>query len=695
MAGVRTESHHLQIHHFLVFILIPVLITYILNKFGRKYYFTWVKGFLISGLFFLTGFFLPSLYPSDAGIPEKIPEGFWICRVSEYPFPVKKSCRIKLKVKASAHSEKDSLTSCSILAYFSLDSLSVKLKPGDIILVRMSPERPQQNGNPKEFNYRRYLYRQGIYYQSFIRKDEWMLLESDAKSIRYLPLHLRQSFVNRLRTIIKSQESFGVISALSVGMRDFMEEETKLAYSDAGAMHVLAVSGLHVGLLWYMLNIFFGKLKQFRVTRYFYWILMTSLLWMYVLITGMSPSVTRAGIMLTLVITSGMVGRYSCSSNPVFLSAFILLVANPFLLFDLGFQFSYLAVSGILFFQPVLNNMFHFRTPFFNYLWSLTTVSVAAQSATFIPALYYFNKFPVYFILSNFLVIPLVTGILLIMVTSVFFWFADPVFLVLTKSGAFLSGLMNNGVRYIEALPLSSLKNLFIDEIDVLLLFLSLFMVGMAIQNKRNYYLVIVFFCLSFLIVYDGIRDDSRRKKGFIVVHNIRDVLAIDMAINDMHYFITSDLSEEKKATIIRNCGRFWLYERKGYPCFIDLKELQYDSKDLSFIPVDNTGVTIILFKDRQIALIEDYSCSEICTSSGKILVNMIIANTSGALKTPSFLSAQENADMVIASGFRGRVYMDLQNELNESSIWHKVNEEGAYVLYFRQGGLGGKYEKN
>ena len=682
MLGFGNENYFRNFHWYFSLSILFIVIIIILNKFWKKYSLSWYKGFMMSGLLFLTGLYLPSFFPSDADLPETKPDTYWICKVSEYPSLRKNSIRIQLKVLCTHETMKEPASVFSVLTYFSLDSECEGLVPGDIILAKMIPARPHQNGNPKEFNYRRYLYKQGIYYQAFIKNGEWTLLNNGAKSIRYLPLHVRQRFVNRMKTIIISPERFAIISALSVGVRDFMDEEMKLSYSDAGAMHVLAVSGLHVGLVWYVLNILFGRLRYFRFTRGLYWILMTSLLWMYVMITGMSPSVTRAGIMLTLVITSGMAGRNSGSSNPVFLSAFILLMINPFLLFDVGFQFSYLAVFGILFFHPVINGMLHIKNPLKKYLWDLTTVSIAAQTATFIPALYYFNKFPVYFLLSNFLVIPLVTGILMIMIVSVFFWFMDPVFLFLVKSGAFLSGLMNAGVRFIESLPCSSVQPIYIDEVDVFLLFSALVITGMAIFKKRRNYLVYMFIFLAIFMVYGSIRDNLRKKRGVIVVHNIPGILAIDMAFNGVHYLITADLCEESKAKIIRNCNRFWLYERKGYPVFIDLTEQYYYNGDLSVIPVAETGISIILFNKYRLAVIEDFSSSGKYNSPGKISNDILIINTRGTLRIPTFLSLEGIKHIVIATGFRGRV---IRNQHSDNLDCFEVDGMGAYVHYFWQ----------
>lgn len=647
--------------------------------------YSWFRGLLISKSFLLIGIITFSK-SSPGNLPENLDEGYWLCEVNDFPLPRSKSYKMRLKLTGLYTDGSIVKQKQSILAWFERDSLSEQLHPGDMLVVHMRPARPGQYGNPEEFNYREYLYRNGIYYQVYVRSEDWILISRSGRSVRYFPEEVRQTFVNRIRDAGGDEEELGVITALATGSKDYLNREIRASYSEAGAMHVLAVSGLHVGLVWFVLNLLFSGLKKTKITSGIYYFLMIGLLWIYVLITGMSASVTRAGVMLTIIILSGIAGRGMLNYNPVFLSAFLLLVINPFLLFDAGFQFSYMAVLGILFFQPRLKKMYTSSNRIFTYLFDLFSVSVAAQAGTCILSIFYFNKFPVYFLLTNIIVIPLVTVILILILASFFFWWIDPVFIVLVRLETFLTMIMNKGVRSIESLPSSSLHDLYIDRVEVIILLVIYIFLHIFFVNKQIIHMKCIIILAALLCLYGGLRDwHAKHEPTYTVLYNIPGILALDIVDKERHYLVTAGLTAEQEERIIRSCQKFWLKKGISQPVFIDLYKKDMSYEGITVLTAVDDKIKLIIFREWQIAVINDFSELDNYSARIKLKPDMIVINGGGRLKIPSWVDLSASRCIVVSSGITGRLYIsELPVEMEKSPGFMDVRSGGAMLEYFR-----------
>lgn len=197
------------------------------------------------------------------------------------------------------------------------------------------------------------------------------------------------------------------------------------AYSKTGTMHVLSVSGMHVGIVFLVLSFLFKPLDKFHALSYFRIFLIVPAIWFYAMISGFSSPVCRAALMISLVVIGKVLHRNLNSYHIIAISAFFLLLYNPFFLFDVGFQLSYLAVFGLVYFHPKLYQLFHFHNKIFDYLWSYCALSIAAQLATFPLGLYYFHQFPLYFLLSNLLILLPVTLIMYLGILLLFIPFKE------------------------------------------------------------------------------------------------------------------------------------------------------------------------------------------------------------------------------------------------------------------------------
>jgi len=615
---------------------------------------------------------------------ECLEEGFWICRAVDFPVKRERSYKIPMDIiglysEAEIHKQKH-----SIITYIEPDSLTEQIGPGDILIAYMKPVRPGKYGNPEEFNYREYLYRKRIFYQVFIKSGSWQIIKKCNKELRYFPVQARQAFVNRLLKITGGGEETGIITALATGSKDYLEEEIRTSYSEAGAMHVLAVSGLHAGLVWYVLNLIFYRLKTGRLTRFLYYILMIGLLWVYVILTGMSASVTRAGIMLTIVIMTGISGHGSVSYNPVFLSAFLLLLIKPGFLFDVGFQFSYMAVLGILFFHPRIKKLYVTGNRIPGYVFELISVSISAQAGTFLLSIFYFNKFPLYFLLTNLIVIPLVTLILVMIILSLFFWCIDPVFHLMIRAESFLTLLMNKGVKSIESLPLSCIHDIYIDRVELIILLTAYVLFHLFIVNKQVASLKCIVVALTVFLLYGGFRSRFNKRMPFFVLFNIPGVLALDLVDNDLHYLVTKNLTKEKEDLIIRNCGKFWLKQNLRQPLYIDLDGGNVSCEGLTSISFMNNAYSILVFQQWCIVIIHDFLKAENGHPGIEISLDQVVINSGGFMKLPAWINISGTGCIAVSSGIKGKLYdSGFRNEMIEGIRFIDVKTEGAVQEFF------------
>jgi competence protein ComEC len=340
-----------------------------------------------------------------------------------------------------------------------------------------------------------------------------------------------------------------VASALVLGVRSDFSTELKNAYADTGATHVLSVSGLHVGLVAGLLGWILRRIKKKKTDKFSpkEIAILILFIWFYVLLTGASASVLRSGLMFSFVLLAGLVRRKMSIYNSLAASAFFLLCLDPKYLFDIGFQLSYLALFGIVFFHPYIYKLFYFKNKAANWAWNLTAVAIAAQVATLPVGLYYFHQFPSYFWLSGLAVIPLSTfalysGIVLLIVDWIPY-LGDLVALLCYFSLA----LMNACIFAIQRLPLSVIDGFWLGIGEMLLFYLIIFMVSAAFIYKSlkigylSFLLVFVLFCGQFWNLFQS----SAQEKLF--VYKINKSTLIEFADGHSSYLISDSTLAKNK----------------------------------------------------------------------------------------------------------------------------------------------------
>jgi competence protein ComEC len=281
------------------------------------------------------------------------------------------------------------------------------LVPGQVVLVERSPEKIPPPMFPNEFDYSGFLARKGIYFRQFIGEKFVVFDSSEVDHPKYWLSNFRKELVGIIQAKVPDPESMQIAAALLLGQKESLDKEIKNAYAETGTMHILAVSGLHVGIIYAILLFPLKGLRLRSKQKKGYLFAVILLIWTYAILTGFSPSVVRAATMFSLFTAGQMRERKPSSFNILAFSAMIMIIIDPDVIFEVGFQLSYVAVAGILLIQPLIARFWIPPNMVLEYFWQLTAVSIAAQLATFPLSVYYFHIFPTYFLIANLVIIPL------------------------------------------------------------------------------------------------------------------------------------------------------------------------------------------------------------------------------------------------------------------------------------------------
>lgn len=266
--------------------------------------------------------------------------------------------------------------------------------------------------NPNQFDYSKYLKQRYIYHQIYVNQDEISNLRQLSPSIFGIADKLRSKIVSSLENHSIGEAELSIIKALLLGQRQDIDNSLYNDYSKAGAVHILAVSGLHVGIITLLLLWLFNPLKRLKNGTIAIAILTITALWAFAVIAGLTSSVTRAVTMFSIITIVHLLQKTTNTYNTLAISAIIILLCKPLAILDVGFQMSYLAVIAILTFYPLLHKLWRPRYWIIRYPWRIFSVSLAAQIGVAPISIYYFNQFPGLFFISNLVIIPFLGVIL-------------------------------------------------------------------------------------------------------------------------------------------------------------------------------------------------------------------------------------------------------------------------------------------
>lgn len=435
----------------------------------------------------------------------------------------------------------------TVLLYFSKDSLPPKY--GDRIIFRSKIEQPPAPGNPGQFDQRKFLFRKSVVVQQFLKKNQYRRTEQEQGNIIISSsLKLRDFFLGKLQQHGVQGQEYSVGSALILGHDDELDSELMKSYSAAGVLHVLSVSGLHVAIIYWILNVMFSFLDKNEKQRWIKCFLIILLIWFYACLTGLSPSVLRSAAMFSFILLGQGFRKHVNMINILAASAFLLLCIDPALLMNIGFQLSYLAVGGIVLLHLPVSRLYEPGNKIMSWIWSVVAISLVAQIATLPVTLYYFHSFPLYFLIANLIIIPLSSAILyggvaLFMLCWVPFA-GDGVGWLLSKT----IWITNSLASLFQQLPSSVIQTPFISELGAWILLIIIFTSVQAVLFKSKTGLILSLMLLNVVIFQAIIRDHSIRGKSSVTVLNLQSEKGIIISSGTEANFIYPDSIPSQKA---------------------------------------------------------------------------------------------------------------------------------------------------
>ncbi len=458
-----------------------------------------------------------------------------------------------------------------VLLYLDKNSIP-KPHYGDRLLIKGNPQLVASPKNPEEFDYKRYLRFQGIYHQQYLRDTNVVTMgHTIPNRLINWTYQLNNYCDSLLTTYLHGKQEYAVANAMILGLRDDLDNDLMQAYSAAGAIHVLSVSGLHVGIILGVLTWILSFLK--RNTKYGRWLfvgILLGILWFYAFLTGLSSPVLRSTVMFSLILIAQNFGKENDSYNIVAFSAFVLLLYDPFFIMNVGFQLSYMAVFGMIYFQPKLNPIFIIdknRNKFFwclDRLWKITTVAVAAQIATLPITVYYFHQFPVYFLLANPLVIVFSTFVLIgglgfLVIAPIFTFFKW--FTLLNWLGfrlKWLIWILNFTVLETEHLPHSILRFLYLQTWEMWLCYALIFMFCALIETRHYTYVKIATTLIFILLGSIFYTKTQQQEQQILTIHAIPKHTAINFISGKKTTLLCDSALMDDRKNISFRLNNYW-----------------------------------------------------------------------------------------------------------------------------------------
>ncbi len=527
----------------------------------------------------------------------KSPIDFYTAALTKPCEPRENSWRVEARLRRVCIRGVWQNAEAKILLYLPLKEFLSPYQYGDVLLIKGMPQLVQGPVNPGEFDNKRFLAFRNIYHYQFLKTKTVKQLRHETGAIFLYWSFEARAWANAiLKKYISGDREHSIAAALVLGVNEGLDDELLSAYSSSGTLHVLSVSGLHVGIVYLILLFFLKPLKKTKSGRWVLAVLTVLILWIYAFITGLSPSVLRAVTMFTLVALSEPLGQRSNIYNTLAVSAFLLLLFDPFLIMSVGFQLSYLAVLGIVYLQPDLYKLWEPRNRLWDEVWKVTSVSLAAQLATFSLGLLYFHQFPNYFLISNLVIIPLsfvvlISGLSLLALS----------FIPMVASGIGIGlywaiKVMNKIVLAIELLPFSRLENVYITTMQGLLLMAIVILTILVVKYRKPAY---AFFCLGLFLCFAAIQwicFSTYFNVDKITVYNIPRHSAIDFFDNGQAYFFTDSVLFKNTKKV-----RLHIQPNRMLHGIIDIKK----GEDQPFVR-DLSGCTLMLWRGKYTLHITD-----------------------------------------------------------------------------------------
>ncbi len=500
-----------------------------------RYQWFWISGIAIQYLFLVLGMGVYWQQVAQTRPTTLLQPGkhALLLQLEEPPTERNKTFKAVGTIRQYSITDTPQYTTGKIILYFKKDTALFRqlpsLQPGTQLVIQANVQPIINSGNPGSFDYINWCHRKGIYYQSFVQMQQCMVAPGGHLSTLSTTLwRLRLRVLNVLQQYIPDTGASGVAAALLIGYRNYLDRELVQAYSNVGVVHIIAISGLHLGMIYGLFFFMLAPLERSAKWRWVKYVLLLFVIWLFTAIAGGMPSIARSAVMFSLIILGQWFNRNAPIYNNLSASACLLLCYNPFNLWDVGFQLSYAAVLGIVLFQPAIQQLLIRIVPF-KKIAQLMAVTLAAQIFTTPISWYHFHQFPVYFLIANLWVVPL-SGFLLYGLMALVLVYPFP---VLAKVlGRVLSrGIewMNVGITAMDQWPHAVWGGIQMNIWQVAFIFVAIAGASMGLLQKR---MAGIFVALLAMLGFAGIRSIDFLGKQYqtrLIVYKVPAATAIDI----------------------------------------------------------------------------------------------------------------------------------------------------------------------
>ena len=431
-----------------------------------------------------------------------------------------------------------------LLLYFTKDSTINDLHYGDRVLINKNIQSIKNSGNPGAFNYQRYAAFQQTFHNVFLKQKDWVKTEEENKNTNQFKEYIfsaREYVLSVLQKNVKAgKDELGIAEALLIGYTNDLDKDLVQAYSNTGVVHIIAISGMHLGLIYVLLVWIFAKVPLINRSKLLQVVLILSCLWTFSLLTGAAASVLRSAVMFSFIALGQSFSKQSSIYNSLAVSAFVMLCYNPYFLWDVGFQLSYLAVIGIIVFQKPICNILHIKNKWANKVWQLMAISTAAQLLTFPVCIYYFHQFPNLFLITNIIAVPLSGIILYAEIILVALSWIPVIGLYLGKLVSGLIWFMNKIILWINNLSFSVWDKIPATVFTTWLLYAVVISLSAWLISKRKKYFKLGLLCLLSFVLLNTYNSWQKVNQKKIIIYNVPQHQAIDI-VNGTNYQFVGD----------------------------------------------------------------------------------------------------------------------------------------------------------
>ncbi|MDB5211906.1 MAG: ComEC/Rec2 family competence protein [Sediminibacterium sp.] len=427
----------------------------------------------------------------------------------------------------------------NLLMYFKKDSIAPALQYGSQIIIQKPLQAITNPGNPGGFDYKQYCAQQDIHYQVYLQPKDYFITGKVLKnSLTELLINTRSNVLSIFRKWVPGETEAGVAEALLIGYRDDLDKDLVRSYSNTGVVHIIAISGLHLGMIYGLMLLI---LKPFRKQKWMRWakpLLILFVLWGFSLLAGAAASILRSVVMFSFIVIGESLGRRTNIYNTLAASAFCLLVYNPYFFWDVGFQLSYTAVLSIVLFMKPIYQWFYFKNKLLNAVWQLNAITISAQVLTLPIILYYFHQFPNLFLFTNFIAVPL-SGFILYGELLLLLVCKIPFLNVYTgKVVSFLINQMNAVIERTARLPFSVIDNIQVSLLQTIALYIAIGYFAWWLLQKKRFACLISPGILTIFILVRITRFIHQSAQQKLIVYNIARQRAIDIIDGNAYRFI-------------------------------------------------------------------------------------------------------------------------------------------------------------